>query len=239
MALAADAGRPGGEPRAWARVQLGLLRLGGGDHPGAERELRRALAERPGDPRAEAGLARVLAARGRLAAADRLLARALARQPLPEHAALRAEVAAARGRPAEAREHLALVHAMGRLMRANGVRTDLDLALIEADVRRPDAAAVARARLAWRERPGVVGDGVLGWVLTRAGRCREGLVLARRSLRLGTDDPLMRFHAGMAAACAGERDEARRQLSRALALNPRFSLRWAPAARASLREVSR
>jgi Flp pilus assembly protein TadD len=123
------------------------------------------------------------------------------------------------------------------LQEANGVHADLDLAALEADLRRPDAADVARARHARAERPGVVGDGILGWVLTRAGRCQEGLSWARRSLRLGTQDPLMLFHAGMAAACAGEPSEARRRLGQALALNPRFSVRWAPVAERTLRSL--
>ena len=43
----------------------------------------------------------------------------------------------------------------------------------------------------------------LGWALTRAGRPRAGLRWARRALRLGSLDPLLRFHAGMAALAAG------------------------------------
>jgi tetratricopeptide (TPR) repeat protein len=128
---------------------------------------------------------------------------------------------------------------MGALLRANGVRTDLDLALVEADVRRPDAREVARAREARAERPGVVGDGVLAWVLTRAGRCDEALGYARRSLRLGTRDARMLFTAGMAASCAGRPAEARRRLTAALDLNPHFSLRWAPVARSSLSRLGR
>jgi hypothetical protein len=38
----------------------------------------------------------------------------------------------------------------------------------------------------------------LGWALTRAGRPREGLVWARRSLRLGTRDPVFLQHAAAA-----------------------------------------
>jgi tetratricopeptide (TPR) repeat protein len=237
MSLAVDAGRPGSEGRAWTRVQLGLLHFGSGRLGAAERQMRLALAERPGDARATAGLARVLAARGRLDRAAALYTEAIDRLPLPEYPAALAEIDLARGRPAAARADLALVGAMQRLLAAHGVRVDLDLALIQADFHRPDAAAVARARAAWRTRPGVIGDDVLGWVLTRAGRCGESLRYARRSLRLGTRDALMDFHAGMAAACAGRPAEARARLSAALALNPRFSVQWAPVARRTLRSL--
>jgi tetratricopeptide (TPR) repeat protein len=238
MELAVSAGGPGSEGRAWTRVQLGLLRFGSGDLAGAEREMRTALAERPGDARATAGLARVLAARGRLDRAAALYRRAMDRLPLPEYPAALAEIDLARGRTAAARDDLALVGVMQRLLAANGVRVDLDLALIDADFHRPGPAAIARARGAHATRPGVVGDDVLGWVLTRAGRCRESLTYARRSLRLGTRDALMRFHAGMAASCAGRPAEAAARLRDALTLNPRFSVRWAPVARRTLERVA-
>ena len=238
MELAVDAGRAGSEGLAWTEVQLGLLRFGSGDLAGAERDMRRALAGRPGDARATAGLARVLAARGRLDEAAGLYRAALERLPLPEYPAALAEIELVRGRPAEVRESLAQVRTMRRMEAANGVRTDLDLSLIEADFARPGADDVGRARAARRTRPGVIGDDVLGWVLTRAGRCQEGLGYARRSLRLGTRDALMLFHAGMAAACAGRRGEAATRLRTALALNPAFSVRWAPVARRTLARVT-
>ena len=89
-----------------------------------------------------------------------------------------------------------------------------------------------------RDRPGIIGDDALGWVLTRAGRCDEGLRYARRSLRLGTRDATMLFHAGMAARCAGQIDQARTWRGDALALNPHFSVRWGPVARRTLADLT-
>jgi len=238
MTLAVDAGAPGSEGQAWTRVQLGLLRFGGGDLDGAEREMRAALAARPGDARATAGLAKVLAARGHLARAAALDSRAIDRLPLPEYPAALAEIHGALGRPAAVREDLALARAMQALLAANGSNVDLDVSLANADARRPGAADVAAARAARLARPGVIGDQALGWVLTRAGRCAEGDRYATRSLRLGTRDALMLFQAGMAAACAGHADLARERLAGALALNPAFSVRWAPVARRELAGLS-
>ena len=148
MALAVDAGGVGTEGRAWARVQLGLLRFGGGDLAGAEREMRAALAERPGDARATAGLARVTAARGDLAGAAELYSQAIDSVPLPEYPAALAEVDEALGRADAAREDVALVGAMQRLLAANGSDVDLDTALIRADTRIPGAADIRLARRA-------------------------------------------------------------------------------------------
>jgi tetratricopeptide (TPR) repeat protein len=238
MALAVGAGAIGSPDRAFAQVQLGLLRFGRGDLAGAERDMRTALAERPDDAPATAGLARVLAARGDLERAAALYSRAIDLLPLPEYPAALADVHRALGRDAAVRDDLALTEAMQRLLAANGSQVDLDVALIRADARRPGAADVALARRARLARPGVIGDQVLGWVLTRAGRCAEGDRHATRSLRLGTRDALMLFHAGMAAACAGHAASARARLAQALELNPAFSVRWAPVARRELARLT-
>jgi Flp pilus assembly protein TadD len=81
----------------------------------------------------------------------------------------------------------------------------------------------------------VFGDDVLGWALARNGRCGEALRWSQRSLRLGTKDPLKLFHRGYVAACLGRPGEARSYYRRALALNPRFSILWAPVARKGAR----
>ncbi len=234
MELAAGAGGLGSPDRAFALVQLGLLRLGQGDLAAAERQMRVALAERPDDAPATAGLARVLAARGELERAAELYSRAIDLLPLPEYPAALAEVHRALGDDATAREDLALAEAMQDLLAANGSDIDLDVALVRADARVPTAADIDLARRAREGRPGVIGDQVLGWVLTRAGQCAQGDRYATRSLRLGTRDALMLFHAGMAASCAGNPGAARERLSAALDLNPAFSVRWAPVARREL-----
>ena len=238
MSLAAGAGRPGGEPRAWARTQLGLLRFGSGDLAGAEREMRLALAERPNDARALGGLARVRAGQGDLDGAAKLYGDAIDRLPLPEYPAALLEIEDVRGNADGARVARATVDAMSRLQIAAGVRADLDLALIRADDQIPNAGDVRRARAARSERPGIIGDDILGWVLTRSGQCGEGLIYARRSMRLGTRDATMHFHRGMAAACAGRTTEGRAQLGAALRLNPAFSVRWAPVARDMLAKLA-
>ncbi len=237
MARAADSARVGSADRAWALVHVGLLRLGSGDRAGARRELTVAQAESPGDATVLAGLARITAADGRLAEAAALYRRALDAQQTAPVAADLAAVEFARGRPTASAHALDLARTLDRREAANGVALDLDALAVEADYRRPSADEVRRAREGHRNRTGVVGDDSLGWVLTRSGNCREGLRFARRSLRIGTQDATMLFHAAMAARCAGRRDEARGYLRRALDLNPAFSPRWSHTAKLMLREL--
>jgi tetratricopeptide (TPR) repeat protein len=121
--------------------------------------------------------------------------------------------------------------AIGRLLRANGVRTELETALFDVDhaIRLPEALTLARA--AYLERPSIDGDDVLAWALARNGRCSEALGFSRHALRLGTRDATKFFHRGMIERCLGDHAEAKSWFRRALALNPHFSVLWAPLAR--------
>jgi tetratricopeptide (TPR) repeat protein len=234
MEMAAAAGGAGSSDRAWALAHLGLLRFGDGDLDGAERDMRTALAEVPGDADATAGLARVLSARGDLAGAEGLLDEAIAGAPSPELLAERAEVHGAMGNGAAERADAEAAASLERRIAGADGNVDLEVAVLRADVGVPPARDVALAIRDRGARPGVSSDAALGWVLTRAGRCAEADGFATRSLRLGTRDPLMLFRAGMAASCNARPAVARQRLTAALALNPAFSPRWAPVARREL-----
>ena len=122
-----------------------------------------------------------------------------------------------------------------RLLVANGVETDLETALFDVDHGIRLQASLALARRAQRERPSIDGDDVLAWALERTGHCGEALRYSERALRLGTLDALKYFHRGEIERCLGHPAAARSWLRRALALNPRFSVLWAPVAREELR----
>jgi tetratricopeptide (TPR) repeat protein len=233
MRLAVEAGGQAPENVAYVQTLLGNLELDRGRVGAARRAYRTALLRQPGFPAAGAGLARVEAAHGDLPGAIGRLRGVVARLPLPEYVVALGEAELAAGRRAAARRDLALVGAEERLLRANGVNTDVDLALYEASHGDP-ARGVAVARRAHSAAPSVRSADALGWALTRAGRAEAGLAYAHRAMRLGTRDPLFLFHAGIAARGAGHPDEARRLLAGSLELNPRFSPLWAPRARRAL-----
>lgn len=234
MSQAVDASPPNTESKVWSRAHLALLHLGGGDIAAAQEVLRVAEAERPEDPRVNAALGALAAAKGDLDEAARRYDKSLKLSPAPEYAASLLEVDIARGDKARVATTTALLEKLDDGEEAAGVNIDLDRALIRADLGTPTAADIASARRGRAARPGIVGDQALGWVLTRAGKCDEALTYARRSLRLGTQDALLHFHAGAAARCAGETAQAREWLQTALDINPRFSVRWAPVARRML-----
>lgn len=236
MRLAVSAG--GGTPENVAFVQtlFGDLRMNAGDVVGARRAYGEALASDAGSLPAQAGLARVDVARGRLAAAERRLRRVTERLPLPIYVTPLAEIELVRGQRAKAAGDLDLVRAQRRLLEAAGTRIDVDLALFEADHGSP-RRAVRFARQVFAAAPSVRSADALGWALTRAGRPGEGLRYARRALRLGSVDPSFHYHAGMAAHDAGKAPTAGRELRKALSLNPSFSPFHAQRARRALRRL--
>jgi tetratricopeptide (TPR) repeat protein len=238
MRQAVDASRPGTGDRAWAQVHVGLLELGSGNLDSARAAMAAARMTAPKDATALAGDAHVKAVSGDLAAAAEMYRTALSVQKTAVLASNLAEVERALGHQDEAHEALALATELDARETANGVRLELDQAAVEADFATPDEAVVAKARRGHSARPGVVGDDALGWVLTRSGRCEEGLRYARKSLRLGTQDAMMFFHAGMAAECAGESRAAADYLGRAIQLNPNFSVRWAATAKQALARLT-
>ena len=231
MQLAADAAFGQREPGAWANVELAKLDLRAGRLARAERHLRIALRLLPEYVFAAEQLARVEAARGNLPRAIGLARRAADAVPLPQFVALLADLHERDGDVRAARRQVATVGAIDRLLAANGVRTDVESAVFDADHRIRPATLVARARAARADRPSILGDDALAWALARTGRCDEARAWSNRSLRLGTRDALLYFHRAEIERCAGARAAARGWARKAIALDPAFSVRWAPVAR--------
>jgi tetratricopeptide (TPR) repeat protein len=229
--LAVDAAIGQQEALAWSHLQLGKLFLSHGKVRAAEREFRSSLAVFPGYAYAHDQLALVAAGRGRLRQAIAHERRAVDAIPLPSFVATLGDLYRADHDLPTARKQYALIGVINRLLEANGVRTDLESALFDIDHGLRLSTTVALARSARADRPSIDGDDVLAWALARDGRCPEALHFSKRALRLGTLDATKFFHRGMIERCLGHDHEARTWFKRALALNPHFSLLWAPVAR--------
>ena len=237
MQQAVQAGAPGVEGTEWARVQLGNLQFGRGDLASAEAAYREALDRLPGYVYARGGLARVAAARGDYDMAIRRYVEAIEARPVPELVIQLAELYRAVGRDEDADRQEALVSVIQQLAAANGMDTDLEMALFDADRGLNLDRAVASAQLQWEQRKSVHVADVLAWTLYRSGRCQEAASISHEALRIGTRDALLLFHAGRIAECAGDADRAARLLREALAVNPHFSVRYAGEARVALQRL--
>jgi tetratricopeptide (TPR) repeat protein len=235
MRRAVDAGRGTQEPVAWTLVQLGNLYFDTGRIRPAERAYRRALTAVPAYAHARAALGRLEAVGGRYDAAVVFYRHAVAALPLPQFEGALGDVLRLAGREREARQAYGAVGAIQQLLEANGVRTELETALFDLDHDRLLADALARARAAYETRRSIEAEDVLAWAFYKNGRCAEARTHSVAALRLGTQDALKLFHRGMIARCLGDAEAARSFLARALAINPNFSLLYAPVAREALR----
>jgi tetratricopeptide (TPR) repeat protein len=118
---------------AWAAAHIAKIHFGAGQTRKAEKWFRRARAADPGSMDAEAGLALIAWASGDLEGAIAGYERLAARYPSPDHVAVLGDLCAAAGDRKAAAAQYELVRAEARLFRANGVDTDLEIALFEAD----------------------------------------------------------------------------------------------------------
>jgi tetratricopeptide (TPR) repeat protein len=230
MELAVEAGSVIPEQQAWALTRYGTLLVAANRLEEADDVFRRALRLSRGYVHALAGRARVVAARRDYSRAAAWLEQVVDRLPVPEYAILLGDVHTRAERPRRARRAYGLVGALERVLGANGVRTELSTALFDLDrgVRIRDA--LARARAAYADAPGLSAADAVAWGLYRTGRCADARSWSGRALALGTEDGLFLFHRGMIERCLDGSDAARPWFRRALAANPTFSLRWAPLA---------
>ena len=237
MQLASSSAVGEHEAYAWTHVQLGLLYLSTRPRRCAARELRVALALFPGYPFALDALAQAEAALGHLRAAIAL-----------ERAGRRPRAAATVRRAAR------------RPLRARPATRSAARSAVRADRRDPAAARRERCpqrprHRALRRRPRLTtrrtrsSSRATGYASGRAssattcsaGRsrataaAREALPYSKRALRLGTQDALKFFHRGFDRGAASATARRRGYYRRALALNPHFSILWAPVARKGAR----
>jgi tetratricopeptide (TPR) repeat protein len=224
MEQAALAGSGRAEHVAWAYAQLGNLFFNAGDLAEAERRYQQAIQTLDGYVFGLAGLARVAAARSDFHGAIARYRGAIATMPLPEFVIALGDVYAAAGSADEAAQQYELVEAMQRLYEANGVDTDVEMALFAANHNLDLDRALTRARAGYEKRPSIYAADALAWSLYKAGSYDEANRYAQEALKLGTRDARLYFHAGMIAAALDSRDVAIALLEEALAINPHFSV---------------
>ena len=188
---------------AFATFHLGELARAAGKPALAAHHYRNALEAEPTFMPALAGEARLAVARGDLATAERDYRRVVQRLPLTEYLVELGELYDATGRPELAQQQYAVATASARLFAANGVATDLETALFQADHGSP-ADALSAARAEWSRRHSIHTADALGWALHVNGRDLDALHYAGLANRLGTRDARLVFHLGAVEHALGQ-----------------------------------
>jgi tetratricopeptide (TPR) repeat protein len=230
MGKAIAAGGPYAENTAWCRAQLALMYFHTGNLAAAEQVLQDALTRLPNNHHLLAVQGKVKAARKDYPAAIDCYQEALAVAPQIDVLAALGDLYRLTGQAGEAEKQYALVEAVHRTHKANGVKGDSQLARFWADHDRNLAEALRLAESEYQTRKNVFVADTLAWCLLKNGRCEEAKGVIEKALARKTPDASILFHAGMIHAKLGNRGEAQRYLYQALSLNPHFSPVDAPVA---------
>ena len=234
MTNAIGAGSRIPENLAWCLVDLGWMNFKTGKIDEAAADFGNALRVFPGYHRASAGMGQLMAAQGRVAEAIEFYRQAQAVVPLPEYAAALDALYTTSGKPAEAKKQRALVDMIDKLGQAKGETTNRNLVLLYADQDRKLDRALQLAQAELGSRRDVYTYDALAWALYKNGRLEEAEAASAKAIRLNTPEPIFYYHAGMIAAAAGKKADAKINLERALSLNPKFDVRHAAVAAATL-----
>jgi tetratricopeptide (TPR) repeat protein len=227
------------ENLAWLYYELGQRYFQGGDLQHAEIAYNSALSAHPTHYRSLAGLGQVRASQGRFGDAIDLYKSSLQIVPFPQYIAELGDVYLKCGRHVEAQQQYDLVEYIGHLGKLNQVLSNRELALFYADrnIKLGQALQLARSELDVRH--DVYTWDTLAWVLYRNHRFEEAKEAMGKALLLHTNDPLLLFHAGEIEHAVGNNDNAKSDLSKALAINPGFHIFYAQQATDILKQLSR
>lgn len=232
VAMRDAAASPGLAPENTAYVQalLGNLLVYSGDASGAAVAYQTAVSVFSNHAPSLAGQGRLAVAAGKLPEAMALFQQAADIVPLPEYVIALGDAQTAAGQLDLGARSYALARAEIQLFKAAGVIVDVDLALLEADHGDPQQALID-AEAGYHATPTVRAADALAWALHRLGRDSEARKRSNEALRLGSIDPILRYHAGAIAAALGDSPTARRDLQAALRTDPGFSALGAAEAR--------
>ena len=179
FALQAGSGTP--ENVAWAHVQLGNLWFGSGNLDEAEKQYGRSTETVSAYAPALAGQARVAAARGEPRAGGHALQTGLQPHAPPRVRHRPRRRLRGNGRqPRRPQAQYELVQSMDELLRANGVNTDLEIALFYADHDMDLKTSLEKARSAYEARPSIHAADALAWTLYKTGTTRRHRSTPRR-----------------------------------------------------------
>ncbi len=226
------------QARAWYHMRAAELAFEAGANETALAESTQALADFPSFAQGLAVRSRIESALHRWTEARADAERSVELVPSPEALGYLADAQRALGERDEARKTDGLIEAVARIGNARHLFDRL-IATYDSDhrVRLDEALRIARRELAVRD--DIYAEDTLAWALAANGRLREAAVHMRAALRYDTEDARLQYHGAAIAFRLGERAEAKRRLTRALALNAHFHPVQADEARALLARLDR
>lgn len=219
-----------------ARLLQGQLHALKGDAAAAAQSFRAAISLRPKEPAGYFNLAQLHMRAGRLDEADKAIAEGLA--AVPGDFALRVAQAEAHQRTGRFDDAI-LVYEQLLKERPNADVVANNLASLLSDHRTDEASLNRAHEVAQRFQRSEVPQfkDTLGWVNYRLGKANEAVPLIRDAAGKMPDLPVFRYHLGMSYLALGKKEEARKELEKALALAEGKNFLEADKVRQALREL--
>jgi len=226
------------QQRAWFHFRSGEMAFEAGDNEAAIADENQALTIFPNYSEANRLLAKFSCAQKDWQACYDAAVAAADVVPYPETLGYEEDAQRGLGKNADAARTRDLIVTIEKIGNAQHI-SDRLLAIYysEHGFRTADAYAIARRELAVRD--DIFTQDTLAWAAAMDGRWNEARTASRKAMQFDTENSLMQYHAGIIALHFGDRDEAKRRLAKALALNPNFHQVYADDARAKLTLLSR
>lgn len=221
------------QQRAWFYFRSGEMAFEAGDNDGAVADEDQALAIFPNYSDANRLKAKFECAQRHWTTCRDAAAASAAVVPYPETLGYEEDAERALGHVSQADRLADLIRTIERIGNAQRI-SDRLLAIYYSEhrINLDDAYRIARRELAVRD--DIFTEDTLAWAAAMDGRWQEARAAERKALRFDTENSLLQYHAGIIALHFGQRDEAKRRLERALALNPSFHPTYADDARLAL-----
>jgi tetratricopeptide (TPR) repeat protein len=225
------------QQRAWFHFRSGEMAFEAGDNEAAIADERQALELFPNYSEANRLLAKFSCALKRWQECRTAAAASANVVPYPETLGYEEDADRALGQIPDADRTRDLIVTIEKIGNAQHI-SDRLLAIYYSEhrIRTADAYAIARRELTVRD--DIFTEDTLAWVAAMDGRWNEARIASRKALHYDTENTLLLYHAGIIALHFGDRDEARRRLATALALNPSFHPLYADDARIQLSKLS-
>jgi tetratricopeptide (TPR) repeat protein len=237
MSKAVGSGGAYPENKAWCIAQMALLDFAQGAYVPAEQMLSEGLKETPNNYHLLAAMGKVKAALKDFPAAIEYYKKAQDIVPQHEVVVALGDLFTIEGRTEDASRQYALVDAIRKLNKANGVIGDLQMAQFLADHDKDLDEALRLAEAEYKTRPTVYGADILAWCYYKNGRIPEARKYSLKALSQNTPEAMFLYHRGIILAKAGDVGEARKALYQALSQNPYFEPRGAMLAMSTLHEL--
>ncbi|MCI0482753.1 MAG: tetratricopeptide repeat protein, partial [Candidatus Dadabacteria bacterium] len=225
---------------AWAKVMLGSFYFKAGDLEKAEKSYEQALQTFKDHYLAIEHLAEVNAAKGNYEKAAALYGRALELNPKPHFYLELGEVYEKLGRPAKSKELYRKAEKRYKDYAESGIKghsRELVLFYAEKNINLDRALELAKGDS--EDTEDIYAYDTLAWAYYKTGNPDKALDAINKSLRLGTKDTLLYYHAGAIYYKLGKKEEAKKYFDLVLATNPFFDKEAVNEVRYALNELGK